>query len=151
LSAVAGGEPLSTFTLGFSTGAVINGTEFLRPFGLRLESPQLAGTLRFDAPAVVLPSLEGVVFGVTVTAPFVFNGVVTGFPRGDLDALVPLFQVALTGQGLANVSFARLDGLYVRPDVTYSFAATPEPTTLALLAMGFVGLVARARTKRRRV
>jgi hypothetical protein len=137
MSAVAGGESASTrFPLGFSTGTIINGTEFFRPFGLGAESPRLAGTLRFDAPVVVLPNF---------TAPFVFNGRVTGFAADDLDARVPLFDVELVGQGTARLQFEDfVNGVSLEPVATYTFAATPEPATLALFGTGFVGLLSRA-------
>jgi hypothetical protein len=121
-----------------ANGAVINGTEFLRPFSVPPGSPRprLAGTLNFAAPVIELPPLDSVgpIFA-EFTAPFVLNGQVTGFAAHDLDGREPLFHVALVGQA----------------DVRYTFAATPEPRTLALLGTGLVGLVARARPKRRRV
>jgi hypothetical protein len=148
MSTVAGGEP--TPFLGLSTGAVVNGTEFLRPFGLPADGPRLTGTLRFDAPVVAVDGLSA------TTAPFLFNGVVSGFAHDDVDARAPLFQVALTGQGTATLSFedfdnnAALSGSFV----TYTFAAvpaaTPEPTTLVLLGTGVAGLMHRARRSRRR-
>jgi PEP-CTERM motif-containing protein len=149
MSTVAGGDP--TPFLGLSTGAVINGTEFLRPFGLPPDGPRLLGTLRFDAPVV---SVDG--FTATA-APFVFNGVVSGFAHDDVDARAALFQVALTGQGTARLSFEDFDNNPALSGsfVTYTFAAapaaTPEPTTLVLFGTAVAGLVQRARRKRRRV
>ena len=145
MSTVAGGESTETpFTLGLTTGAIINGTEFVRPFGTAGDTPRLAGTLRFDAPTIAVADRF---------APFVFNGVVSGFAHSDVDARAPLFQVALTGQGTARLSFedfdnnADLSGSFV----TYTFAAapaaTPEPTTLVLFGTAVAGLVQRTRKK----
>ena len=149
MSTVAGGESTETpFTLGLTTGAIINGTEFVRPFGTAGDTPRLAGTLRFDAPTIAVADRF---------APFVFNGLVSGFAHNDVEARAPLFQVALTGQGTARLSFedfdnnADLSGSFV----TYTFAAapaaTPEPTTLVLFGTAVAGLVQRARKQRRRV
>jgi hypothetical protein len=98
MTTVAGGDP--TPFLGLATGAIINGTEFVTPFGLAAAAPRLLGTLRFDAPTIVVA--DGF-------APFVFNGVVTAFARDDLDARTPLFQETLTGQGTARLSFEDFD------------------------------------------
>jgi PEP-CTERM motif len=149
MSTVAGGEP--TPFLGLSTGAVINGTEFLKPFGLPPDGPRLLGTFRFAAPVVAVDGFTA------TTAPFVFNGVVSGFAHDDVDGRAPLFQVALTGQGTAILSFEDFDNnaALSGSSVTYTFAvapaATPEPTTLVLFGTGVAGLVQRARSKRRRV
>jgi hypothetical protein len=114
----------------------------------------LTGSLRFDVSPVVLPSTNNF-----VTAPFVFNGHATGFAIQDVGARVPLFDVDLVGQGTASVEFdhfifGRGDDVIGRFDeFGYFFAAapaaTPEPATLALFGTGLVGLIARARTKRR--
>jgi hypothetical protein len=152
MSTVAGGESAETpFTLGLSTGAIINGTEFVRPFGLPPDAPRLLGTLRFDAPVVAVD-------GLTAPAvPFVFNGLVSGFAHNDVEARAPLFQVALTGQGTARLGFEDFDnnGDLSGSFVTYTFAAapaaTPEPTTLVLFGTAVAGLVQRARRKRPRV
>jgi hypothetical protein len=147
MSAVAGGEwPFIPYTLGIFGRANINGTEFT---GLGL-----AGTFRFDAPVLVLPPLDEGASGI-FTAPFVFNGVVTGFAHGDppfapddADGRVPLFNVALVGKGTVKVHFDVFALGYDAAEVTYTFAATPapipEPTTLALLGVGLIGIGARA-------
>jgi PEP-CTERM motif len=152
MSTVAGGDsPETPFTLGLSTGAVVNGTQFVRPFGLPGEAAGLvglAGTLHFDAPTIAVTDRF---------APFVFNGVVSGFAHDDVDARVPLFQVALTGQGTATLSFEDFDnngalsGSFVRYTFAAAPAATPEPTTLVLFGTAVAGLVQRARRKRPRV
>jgi PEP-CTERM motif len=148
MSTVAGGESAETpFTLGLSTGAIINGTEFVRPFGTAGDAPRLAGTLRFDAPTIAVA--DGF-------APFVFNGLVSGFAHNDVEARTPLFQVALTGQGTARLGFEDFDNIDLLGSfVTYTFAAapaaTPEPTTLVLFGTAVAGLVQRARKQRRRV
>lgn len=143
MSAVAGGQP--TPFLGLATGAVVNSTEFVTPFGLPADAPRLIGAFRFDAPVITVA--EGF-------APFVFNGVVSGFAHDDVDGLSPLFRATLTGQGTATLGFEDFDfnGALSRSFVTYTFTAppapTPEPSTLVLLGTGVACLVQRARKKR---
>lgn len=141
MSAVAGGDP--TPFLGLTTGAVVNGTEFVAPFGLPPNAPRLVGTFHFDAPTISVAE---------AVAPFVFNGVVTAFAHDDLDGHVPLFSVALTGQGTVTLGFEDFDGNSALSGsfVRYSFAAapvtaTPEPSTLLLLGTAAAGLARRAR------
>jgi PEP-CTERM motif-containing protein len=147
MSTVAGGEP--TPFLGLSTGAVINGTEFVTPFGLQADAPRLLGAFRFDAPVVAADGLTA------ATAPFAFNGVVSAFAHDDLDARAPLFQLSLTGQGTARLGFENFDnnGALSGSFVTYTFAAapaaTPEPGTLLLFATGVAGVVQRGQRKQR--
>jgi hypothetical protein len=75
---------------------------------------------------------------------------VTGFAADDLDGRTPLFTVALAGQGTASLLFEDVDlasGTWQAPVTTYTFAATPEPTSLVLLGTGIVALCARGRKK----
>lgn len=150
LSAVAGGESaISLFPLGLATRAVVDGTDFVAARDLPSGLPRLSGTLRFDAPSIVLPPFDRVA-RVTLTAPFVLSGEVIGFAAADGNGLAPLFHVAVTGQGIASLGFVFHDAvMYRAPGATYTFAATPEPATLALFATGLVGLVVRNRNRRR--
>jgi hypothetical protein len=147
MSTAAGGESTFTrFTLGLPGEANIN--------GIRFTQLGLAGTFRFDAPAVVLPPLDSF---KPLTAPFVFHGHVTGFARDDLNLQVPLFDGALIGQGSAMLNFfGFVDGSYRRPYVTYTFATpalgpVPEPTTIVLLGTAFAGIAARRWRQRNRL
>jgi hypothetical protein len=150
MSTTAGGDSTVTrFTLGTSPGAMINGTEFgdLSQFGPQLG---LAGTMRFDAPVLVLPPLESF---RSSSAPFVFTAQVMGFALDDVDARTPLFTVALVGQGTALLEFFDLrNGSLFEPYVTYTFAAAPapvpEPGTLLLVATALAGLAAGRRQRR---
>ena len=151
LGAVGGSSsPFTRFTLGLATGAVINGLEFQRPFGLTETSPRLAGTLRFAAPAVVLPPLTPGGFSAVFTAPFVFDGLVTGFAHDDRDARHPLFETSLVGRGTATAVFDLFGGVYGDPEVTYTFAPVPEPTSIVFVMTGLVGAAIRRWRQRER-
>jgi hypothetical protein len=147
MSTVAGGSP--TPFLGLATGAVINGTVVVPPFGLPADAPHLIGQFLFDAPTIT----EADRF-----APFVFNGVVSAFAPEDVDGpgFSPLLRATLTGQGTASLGFEDFDfnGALSGSSVTYTFgaapAATPEPSTLVMLGTGVACLVQRARRNRRR-
>jgi len=146
MSAVAGGDQAGG-SLGVSTAAIVNGTEFQSlPFGLRLDSLQLRGIFRFDAPVVRLSD------STAATAPFNFNGQVTAFARQDLDLITPLFTVDLVGHGTVQ-----LTGFPDPADVEaiYTFATNaptvPEPATFALFGSGLAGISCAWRRTRHRV
>jgi hypothetical protein len=162
MSAVAGGERwlspmpseslLPQFTLGWSTGAIIDGTEVVPVGGLAVDSPWMTGTFRFDAPTVVVESLEEHNPGNRIV-PFVFSGQVRGFARDDLDGRIPLFDLALVGQGTAVLQFEGYDfanGTWEEVVAEYTFAPVPEPTTLMLLGSGVIGIAGREWRRRRR-
>jgi hypothetical protein len=147
MGAVAGGAS-ADFSIGALVRANINGTEFVGS-SPGTGAPTLTGTLLFDAPILTLPSLN--VGDVSLTAPFNFNGQVTGF--ADVDAPLPLFRVTLVGQGTASAFFLSDAGSYVAENVTYTFLPNadpiPEPTTVALFGTGLIGMVARAWKRKR--
>ena len=147
----------ATFTLGTAFTATVNGTQFAtgEKDGSFLGQVGLAGSFRFDAPKFVFPSSVAPGQPSPFTAPFVFSGHVTGFRITDVDARTPLFDVNLTGRGTAFSDFEQESNGVYRSDIfRFTFeatpAATPEPATIALLGTGFLGLIARARPKRRR-
>jgi hypothetical protein len=92
---------------------------------------------------------------VTVTRPFSYSGVVSGFV---LDPFVhgptePVFTKELFGRGTATATFLFSDTegpLFTAHDVRYDFSGTgtvPEPTTLLLCAPGSAVLAMRRRRK----
>jgi hypothetical protein len=79
-------------------------------------------------------------------APFLFSGHVTGFARDDVDQRAPLFDVELVGQGTLTLGFDSVfNGRYANVEERFTFAATPEPSAVLLLATGLCGLLARQR------
>jgi len=117
-------------------------------FFLSTSQGLLTGSLRFDAPAIVLPPFDGSP-GIGFTAPFVFSGDVTGFSLRDVEARVPLFHADLTGRGTVRAIFDDPHPpFYPNPEVTYTFAATPEPGTFALVTFSVFGIVARTKLRK---
>jgi hypothetical protein len=143
MGAVGGGASTG-YELGQLTTANINGREFGNG-GMNFMSPRLTGTLLFDAPTLTSPpATDG---GALLTAPFQFNGAVTGFAHDDLNGRVPLFHVTLVGQGTVSALFLPDAGAYFVESATSTFgpqtAPVPEPTTFGLVAAGVLGVVAR--------
>jgi hypothetical protein len=148
MSALAGsGSDIihNDFSLGLATRATVNGVDYVPP--AERSQVYLSGTLRFDAPDVVLPPFTGQMFEtIHLAAPFEFQGQVAGFL---LDSLVPLFQVTLNGRGTAILNMGHTNPAnYTEPSVIYTFdapAATPEPTTFVLFGTSLAGWLLRRR------
>lgn len=149
LSSVAGGA--AGAALGTSMNAAVDGVVLARP-GAPETWVTLGGTLRFDAPVVVIPPITEPGSGrISLFAPFVFQGQITGFARGALEG-PPLFQRDLEGQGTLRFGLTpHADGTFRFPSVSYSFEAPdpiPEPMTLLLVGAGFGGIALRRRRLR---
>ena len=141
LSAVVGGpSPLTPFRVGFGV-ADINGQHFFTPN----EPGLLIGTLRFDAPTIVLPPVEQVPNGVAFSVPFVFHGDITAFAPDDLEATTPIFHLNLVGEGTLGIGLLPFGTRYGEVDSVYTFAATTEPSSIVLTTTALLGLVRRRR------
>jgi hypothetical protein len=108
----------------------------------------------FDSPSFELTGAGD----VTVTRPFAFSGVVSGFV---LDPFVhgttdPAFTKTLRGQGIVTGTFLFSDTgqpLFTAHDIRFDFSdagAVPEPATLVLCISGTAALAARRHGRKRR-
>ena len=148
MGAVGGGASTG-YELGPLSIANINGREFGNG-GMNFMSPRLTGTLLFEAPTLTSPpAIDG---GALLSAPFQFNGEVSGFAHDDVSGRTPLFHVTLVGQGTVSALFLPDAGAYFVESATYTFGAqtapVPEPTTFGLVAAGVLGVVARVRKRK---
>ena len=100
----------------------------------------------------MLPAVpQGATTGAGFTAPFVFSGQVREFAAEDVELRDPLFDLELVGQGTVRLSVDTVfNGLFSTVDETFTFAATPEPASVLLLASALLGLAACECGRRRR-
>ena len=111
----------------------------------------LEGVLRFNGPSV---SASALLSDLTITVPFLFTGILAGFPSPPIGPGVPaLFRNEFAGQGTAVATFIQLPSpspgggpLFQFSSATYQFQPTPEPATGLLIG---VGLAAWAGYRRR--
>jgi hypothetical protein len=66
-----------------------------------------------------------------------------GLAGEDVEQRAPLFDVELVGQGTLILSFDSVfNGRYSTVEERFTFATTPEPSAVLLLATGLCGLLA---------
>jgi hypothetical protein len=119
--------------------------------GTTYDDVTFRGTLDFRAEPVTLPAglPDGSFF--TASAPFVFNGEVAGF-RGETE----LFRLPLFGNGAVSSGFFLFDGRFIPEEgeeplfLFDDVVATPEPSTLTLVALGIAGVVRARWTPKKR-
>jgi len=128
-------------------GAIVGGTSYGRDnLGPGPGDVAFQGRLLFDA-ATLIPDTDDPF--VQLTSRFRLTGHIAAFPN--LTATVPLFEVDVTGSGLATVFLDRFgdSGLYYFSSADYTIQdPVPEPTTLLLFGSGVTALVIRRRETR---
>jgi hypothetical protein len=143
-TAVDFGTTTYTFSEEFQGyGGTVNGIDYSQLF--------MAGELTFAGPTIVLPSVfpEPGSPGALLAGEFTFRGNVSLFTIESRTG-PPVFSSELTGRGTARVFTGRIPAdLFLVHDLEYTFTPVPEPSTLAMLVPGVIGVatVLRRRSK----
>jgi hypothetical protein len=143
--------PGTVIPLSSTPTSSLDGSEFLGRDDGVTGFPQIS--LFLSAPSVTLVPDAGAPRGIDFFVPFTFTGQLAAFPTPALTG-DPLFDVSLTGQGVAKLNLFVENGLYTFSSLDYNFqapASVPEPGTLLLAGMGTALLWRRARVVRRRI